>query len=293
MTTPSTPRSSRFTTARSIALVAILSGALIMAACAQTPSEPDPDPEPQPAVLGGVVQVPPVEEDDPEIVVLAASLLMLSMPFPEAPDEGDELMPLEPLRTTIERASVDPAALAPASVVEVEEGAYLAGIAVVEEDGSFELALPDGADIPEPLFRPAAEAIPLTSYAGDADCTLVASDPEALVTFTFWQFLSSAAPVFFTQFGVTLGFNVSEAIDFESEPDLDELTFVTLTYATAPTTLTSMGPECSSEGGTIAVDVALEEGWNQVTWSFTETTFTIGARPIDSTVYSVPVPIGF
>ena len=294
MHTPPTQRSSRFTAARSIALVAALATALILAACAQTPSQPDPDPDPQPTTLGGTVQIPPAEPGDPEIVALAASLLMIDQTLPEPPGEGDDLiLLLERLQATLERTSVDAAALTPTSVVELEEGAYLAGIALIETDGGYTLALPDAADIPEALFRAAAEAIPLSLYVGDADCTLTASDPEALVTLTYWQFLSSATPAFFTQLGLALGFNVTEPIDFESGGDLEGLTFVTLAYATAPTTLSSTGDACSTKGGTITVDVPLDQGWNQVTWSFTETTFTIGARSIDSTVYSAPFVVTF
>ena len=102
-----------------------------------------------------------------------------------------------------------------------------------------------------------------TASSEEADCPLTASDPEALVTHTYLQFVRSATPAFFTQLGLALGFNVTEPIDFESDGDLEGLTFVT-------------------------VDVPLDQGWNQVTWSFTETTFTIGARSIDSAVYSVP-----
>ena len=49
----------------------------------------------------------------------------------------------------------------------------------------------------------------------------------------------------------------------------------------------------SGSGGTITVDVPLHQGRNQLTWSFTETAFTIGARPIDSSVYSVPFTLSF
>ena len=99
---------------------------------------------------------------------------------------------------------------------------------------------------------------------GDADCTLTASDPEAPVTLTYWQVVSTATPVFFT-----------------------------LAYANAPTTLSSTGDACSTTDDTITVDVPRDPGRNQVTWSFTETAFTIGARPIDSSVYSVPFALSF
>jgi len=295
MTPPPTPRSSRFTAARSIAFGGILATALLLAACAQTPtqSDPDPDPDPQPTALAGIVQIPPPEDDDPEVLAVAASLLMLDVTFPAPPDGDDELILLERLQTSLERASVDLSTVAPSSVVETEEGAYLAGIALVESDGGFGLVLPDVDDIPEPLFRAAAKAIPLAIFIGGADCTLSASDPEARATVTFWQVLSSATPVFFTRYGLALGLNVTEPVDFESEGDLEGRTFVTLTYATAPTTLSNTGAECSSMGGTISVDVALEERWNQVTWSFSETTSTIGARPVEATVYSVPIAVGF
>ena len=49
----------------------------------------------------------------------------------------------------------------------------------------------------------------------------------------------------------------------------------------------------SGTDDTITVDVPRDPGRNQVTWSFTETAFTIGARPIDSSVYSVPFALSF
>ena len=89
MNTPSSPPSGRFAVARSTVLAVVLTGALILAACAQTPSQPDPDPDPdpdpQPTTLAGIVQIPPAAEDDPEIVVLAASLLLLDITLPDPP----------------------------------------------------------------------------------------------------------------------------------------------------------------------------------------------------------------
>ena len=57
----------------------------------------------------------------------------------------------------------------------------------------------------------------------------------------------------------------------------------------------SSGEPARSSGtdDTITVDVPIHQGWNQVTWSFTETTFSIGARPIDSSAYSVPFALSF
>lgn len=294
MLTPSAPRSRHPIGLRPIALVAALAAALVLAACAQGPSQPGPDP--QPTTLAGVVQVPPAELDDPDLVAVAASLAMIDMAMPEVPKlpelevegERDRVL-IDALRSAVERAQVDEAALTRSSVVEVADGTFLSGVSLLDADGGYTLALPDGADIPETLFRPAAEAIPLAAYVGDVDCSIVASDPGALVTLTFWQFISSAAPVFFTQFGVALGLNVTEAVDFEGGGSFEDITFVTLAYATAPTTLTSTGAACTTMGGTVTVDVPLVEGWNQVTWSLTEVALTLGARPIGTTVYSVPV----
>ena len=129
---------------------------------------------------------------------MAASLLMLNMTMAVVPDDDDGLILRERLQMAVDRASVDAYEIVPASVGEIGEGAYLPGVSLVETDGGLELVPPDGTD-----------------------CTLTATDPEALVTLTFWRFTSSPTLIFYNQFGLALSLTATEAIDIDSDSGLD------------------------------------------------------------------------
>lgn len=272
-------------------LAALLALALI-AACAQAPT-PEPEPEPEPATLSGTAVASAPDDEDP-VPLLGGTLLLFDpdVAFAAASTRGGaDGATVQALQAKIAGLDVDASTVAPSNVVEVEDGVYLAGIALVESDGSYELVLPDGDAIPAALMRPAEDAIPLELYLGDDDCSLVASDPSVLVTLTFWIELSSPAPIFFTPFGPGFTFTATEAFDLAG--DVEGITFVTATYATGATTLSTTGTECASVDGELSADASLVEGWNQVTWTLTEDTITIGARPIDQSVFSLVVNGGF
>lgn len=264
-------------------LAALLAVALI-AACAQAPT---PDPEPEPAVLRGTAVAVVPEGEDP-IPLFATTLLMIDIDVASlgaSVHGGADGAARAALQASISELDADASIVAPSQVVEVEEGAYLAGIALVESDGSFELVLPDGDALPSTIMRNAADAIPFDLYVGDVDCSIVASDPSVLVTQTFGEFLALPAPFFFTPFGFGFAVTFSEEIDIDEEPD--EFTSVSVVYATGATTLTTTGTECTSAGFTFSANASLVEGWNQMTWTESETGFAIGARSIDETVFSV------
>jgi hypothetical protein len=264
------------------ALLATLLAFALIAACAQAPT-----PDPEPAVLRGTAVVAVPEGEDP-VPLFSATLLLIDVDIASlgaSVRAGADGAAREALQAAVTGLDVDASTVAPSQVVEVEEGAYFAGIALVESNGSFELVLPDGDALPSSIMRDAADAIPFDLYVGDADCSIVASDPSVLVTQTFGDFLALPAPLFFTPFGIGFAVTISEEIDIGEESD--ELTSVSVVYATGATTLTTTGTECSSGGLTISADASLVEGWNQMTWTETETGLTIGARSIDESVFSV------
>jgi len=263
-------------------LLATLLAFALIAACAQAPT-----PDPEPAVLSGTAVVPVPEGEDP-VPLLATTLLLIDIDVTNlgaSVRAGDKGAARAALQAAAAGLDADASTVSPSQVVEVEEGVYLAGIALVESDGSFDLVLPDGDELPSSIMRDAEDAIPFDLYVGDADCSIVASDPTVLVTQTFGDFLALPAPLFFTPFGVGFGITLSEVIDIDDEPD--EFTSVSVVYATGATTLTTTGTECSSEGFTISANASLVEGWNQMTWTETESGLAIGARSIDEPVFSV------
>jgi len=264
-------------------LAALLAVALI-AACAQAPT---PEPEPEPAVLRGTAIAPVPEGEDP-IPLLATTLLLIDIEaaaLSASVSGGADGAARAALQASIAGLDADASTAQPSQVVEIEEGVYFASIALVESDGSFELVLPDGDALPSSVMRTAEDAIPFDFYVGDADCSIVASDPSVLVTQTFGEFLAFPAPFFFTPFGFDFAITFSEEIDIDDEPD--EFTSVSVVYATGATTLTTTGTECSFDGFTLSANASLEEGWNQMTWTESETSFAIGARSIDEPVFSV------
>lgn len=282
-----TPSPRRTSWRSATALAALLAVALVIG-CAQTPpptGDPDPDPDPVVTVLRGSVVYPVSKLSAPE-PLLAVSLLMIDIAF----EDGGMIKEAAALGTAESSLDVDPTAVTPSTFVDIGDNAYLAGVTSIEADGSFELVLPDGDTIPDPLFRAAQDAIVLGGYVADADCTITASAPDARVTATFWQFLSSATPAFFSPSGLNIAYTVTEAFAVDTDPAMDTLVFVTLAYATEATTLTATGTECASEGGpVITIDAPLVAGWNQLTWVFDDDGVTIGVRPIDETVFSVVI----
>jgi len=282
--TPDAPRADAPRLRTLAALLAALLALALIAACTQATT---PEPEPEPAILSGTAVVPVAEGEDP-IPLLAGTLLMIDFEnaFATLSERGAAYgETLHALQAAVAGLDVDASAVSPSNVVEVDEGIYLAGIAFVESDGGFELVLPDGDALPAAIMRGAEDAIMWELYLGAADCSIVASDPSVLVTQTMWFELSTPAPIFFTPSGPAFTVTATEETDFGD--GLQGVTVVTVAYATGATTLSATGTECATDDGTRSVDVPLVEGWNQVTWTLVEDIISIGARPVDETVFSV------
>ena len=282
------------------AVLTVLAAFVLVIGCAQTPPigdpdpDPDPEPEPGPTVLSGTAAWADFVGGEPG-PLLAVSLWMLDLEVPgpgvKAATSTGGSDGSQALRSRAEGLGVD--TLRSSAVVEFEDG-FLAGLGPVAADGTYELVLPDGDAIPEALFRDAENAIPVQLYAGSAECTLTASDPAARVTLTFFEGITIASPAFLTAKGLAIGLTTTEAVnpDFDFEADIGNFTYVSLAYATAPTTLTTTGAACAPEPGlTVDVDVDLAAGWNQVTWVFVlDDSLTVRRRPVDEPLFSLVIP---
>lgn len=264
-------------------LFAALLAISLIAACTQAST---PTPDPQPTTLSGFAEVY-VEEDEEAFPLLGATMLFVDFdvaPLSAALRSGDGAATFQALQSSV--ADVD---VSPSSVIEVQEGVYLAGIALVESDGGYELVLPEADAIPAPLMRPAQDAIPLDFYLFDEiECSIVSSDPTVLLTQSLWLEISFPAPFFFLPVGLSFGLTATDFVDIDD--GIAGSTFITVVYANGATTLSEVGSECSTEDGTIVVDIDLVEGWQQLTWSFSEDGISIGSRPIDETVFSTVFP---
>ena len=281
------------------AVLAALAAFALVIGCAQPPApgEPDPEPEPEPTVLSGNAAWADLEGAEPG-PLLSVSLWMLDIEIPEPGPRAHASVvgghDSQTLRSSAAGLDVDGDVLRSSAVVEIEEGFYLAGLGQVAADGTYELALPDGDAIPEALFRDAEDAVAALFFADGPECTLEASDPSARVTLTLFEGVTVASPAFLAPTGLGIAITTTEAVDpdFDFASGFASTTFVSLAYATAPTTITTTGADCEPEAGfAVDVDVELAAGWNQLTWVYLpDDGLTVRDRPVDEPVFSLVFP---
>jgi len=275
------------------AVLAALAAFALVIGCAQPP----PPGEPEPTVLRGSAAWVDLEGAEPG-PLLSVSLWMLDIeipaPDPRAHTSASGGPDSQALRSSATGLDVDGDVLRSSAVVEIEDGFYLAGLGQVAADGTYELALPDGDAIPEALFRDAEDAVAALFFADGPECTLEASDPSARVTLTLFEGLTIASPAFLAPTGLGIGITTTDAVDpdFDFDTGFAGTTFVSLAYATAPTTITTTGVDCAPEAGfTLDVDVELTAGWNQLTWVYLpDEGLTVRDRPVDEPVFSLVFP---
>jgi len=277
------------------AVLTALGAFALVIGCAQTP----PPGEPEASVLRGSAAWGDLAGSDSG-PLLAVSLWMLDIEMSDPGDRDPKGVSSghdpQTLRARAAGIDVDGDALRASTVVEVEDGFYLAGLGQVAADGTYELALPDGDAIPEALFRDAEDAVAALIFADGPECVVEAGDPTARVTLTLFEGLTIASPAFLAPTGLAFGVTTTEALDpeFDFETEIEDATFVSLAYATAPTTLSTTGADCAPEAGfAVDVDVELVEGWNQLTWVYVpDERLTVRDRPVDEPLFSLAVPIG-
>ena len=189
------------------------------------------------------------------------------------------------------------AGISPSAIFEPEPGIYFSGLAPVDGDGGFTLALPSASEMPADALLPADEF--LLNLAGVPDCALVADVAAARVSVHAFEFLTFPG---FYAVSLEQGFGLALASDAAFDvtaPTQEELLggrrVVSWLFADRAVSVTALGAGCTTPGGTLAVDLELSAGWNQVAWSLDAnlTSFTLAnAADIDPVVLT-PLPMMF
>lgn len=154
-----------------------------------------------------------------------------------------------------------------ATLTEVMEGLYFGPVGSVAADGSAELLMPDTADVPSELLRTATSFVPMVEDF--ADCSLTASDASVGVTngdFLFSGLTSGVAVL--AASGAEPAYPINAPIDPDTftEEELLSVGHTIWVYAEGAVTVETTGAGCTSGTKDLNVDVALEAGWNQLTW---------------------------
>lgn len=147
----------------------------------------------------------------------------------------------------------------PGDVYLHDQGSYVTSMAPVRDDG-FDLPLPEEEEFPPELLVPAGESVQNVNVI--EGCLLLTSADDAMVTLmvfeavaipSLWAFFPNANPGFAR---ASANFPVG---------DVGE-TFFSWTYASDDVNLATSGTAC----GGLTVALELEQGWNQVGWSYDE-----------------------
>lgn len=272
------------TTTFRLAVLALVT-AVALAACGGPGPQPDPDPQ-------GFS--PNFEVSNPEmgvgmgvslVVVTTEAEISAASAAGVRPDL--ELSPGEWLSSADAQQLAAPAQVGPMAI-EIDTGIWIAAVGLIDLDGNLEMTFPEPEDLPAALANdwllPADEFI-LQSIL-PVGCTVVADDPDVMVSVYYDQLLLSVPGLF----GVLAGQPVVGVITTTTPLDVDEPiedqepTFVAWLYADGDVNLSSEGAACDAGDPTFGVDVALQAGWNQVGWAVTAPG---GGEPVDISLVNV------
>ena len=164
------------------------------------------------------------------------------------------------------------------SVVEVYDGFWLAGATLVDDDGGFQVQLPDGVDLPSDVMAPASDLIERIFVDFDEPCVPMTSN--ATTTVTSVAFIELSTELFtvpgltmLTASGAALSVATPVEIDLDDEDiDIIDVTYLTWAYADAAVDVATPSGGCVESNGldtvALVIDVSLEAGWNQLGWRF-------------------------
>jgi hypothetical protein len=159
------------------------------------------------------------------------------------------------------------------SVVEVYDGFWLGGITLVDEDGGFQVQLPDADDVPASLMAPASDFVSFPFSVFDEPCVLVASNATTNVTIaTLIEAFALPGVAVLTAGGAALSITTPTEVDLDDGTTLFDVQLLTWVHADGAVAVATPSGSCVTTDGddtlTLVVDVELSEGWNQLAWSF-------------------------
>lgn len=234
------------------------------------------------------------------LVVLASLVVIACTPSTPAPTvirgtvydhgglvPGVGLMFADPSIIASEPQAVSPHAVYPFPEA---DGIYLGAFSSVNpSDGTFTVTLPTGADLPEAALLPAVDFLAI-SEGLYADCALSVSDPNAEVLFHIFEGITLPGLYALTLTeGLVFALASDAGFNFSGDfvEDLGGRRVISWLYASQPVSIATPGGGCRGvelEGPTVAVDLKLVAGWNQVAWHTTVTAPLDSNSQIDSLI---------
>lgn len=152
--------------------------------------------------------------------------------------------------------------VAPAAVIEVQEGIFTGTMSPVNADGTVDIILPEADEMPASVLSPAGEFFYGFDYT---TCELSTSAPEALVSEVLLGLAPMPLPgmVFFSVEGNAFAVTTPQPVDMDAA-DPSVTGFVWWLYADSAVTVGTPAAGCDFNSIAMHIDLALEEGWNQV-----------------------------
>ena len=152
-----------------------------------------------------------------------------------------------------------------AALIEGRPGLLIGPVALIGEDGTLELDLPQADEELEAVLVPAAELLEFV-VADELACPVTASDESVKVTPLGFDAITVPGISPLTGYGATYGLITTEEVeDLDDSAALDRLSFYGLVYADGPVEVTATDDGCVTEES-LHAELSLEAGWNWVEW---------------------------
>ena len=155
-------------------------------------------------------------------------------------------------------SAVDPG---PVAVTPIDEQLYATTLSAVNQDGSLELALPSGAELPDELLFPAAGFF----HNLDPETCSLSTSADVRVSAMAVAELPFPAVMLVTMDGPSLALTTTTPMDLD-DPEVSILDFTLFSWVYAEEGVRIATPEggCTVDSVTYQLDLALEPGWNPV-----------------------------
>jgi hypothetical protein len=141
------------------------------------------------------------------------------------------------------------------------------GITGIADDGTFELAL---SEPPAAFLLPIALALANTRL-GFEDCVVDVGDSSVMATLLGFEGIALPNIVGLTPMGGALSFALDSDVELDlGDPwsSIGDARVLSWIYADGATTVVTEAASCSSPELVFSADLTLEEGWNQVGFTF-------------------------